>query len=280
MAHERGADFDLIARNFEQAAATYEQEALVQNAMGSELIAVLARTLKEQGQDLGALTGLSALEIGCGPGNFTQLLLTSVPGLKRLVLNDLSSRLVEQAKIRVSAQGSCCALETYVGNLATAAAPDFAPCDLIISNATLQWLSDLDAALSRFQALARPHGLLVYSSFLEGTFAELTELLGHSLNYLSADAARACLERHCEVLHFCTKTVVQHFDTSFHLLRHFRDTGVNSLRSEPLSVGQMRRLMLRYEQRYSDAYGAIPLTWQPYFVVARWRSGSCRGRQH
>lgn len=165
MAHERGADFDLIARNFEQAAATYEQEALVQNAMGSELIAVLARTLKEQGQDLGALTGLSALEIGCGPGNFTQLLLTSVPGLKRLVLNDLSSRLVEQAKTRVSAQGSCCALEIYVGNLATAAAPDFAPCELIISNATLQWLSDLDAALSRFQALARPHGLLVFLRF-------------------------------------------------------------------------------------------------------------------
>ena len=176
-----GAERELavIARNFEQAAATYESAALVQNAMGAELLAVLARTgLTVTGQ---------ALELGCGPGNFTERLLSALP-LQRLTLNDLSPLLVERAQARASG----CVVDSVVGDLTTApvAAP-FRDYDLIISNATLQWLSDLDAALSRFQALARPHGLLVYSSFLEGTFAELTELLGHSLNYLSADAARA-----------------------------------------------------------------------------------------
>ena len=144
--------------------------------------------------------------------------------------------------------------------------------DLVVSNATFQWFADLDAALTKLKELAAPSGFLVYSSFLEGTMRELSELLGRGLNYLTPDQARTVLERHCEVLHFCTKTVVQHFDSSFHLLRHFKDTGVNSLGDKPLTPSELRRFMLRYEQRYSDESGAIALTWQPYFVVARWRS--------
>ncbi len=256
-----GAERELavIARNFEQAAATYESAALVQNAMGAELLAVLARTgLTVTGQ---------ALELGCGPGNFTERLLSALP-LQRLTLNDLSPLLVERAQARASG----CVVDSVVGDLTTApvAAP-FRDYDLIISNATFQWFADLDRALVALRLRAHPEGLLVYSSFLDGTMRELTELLGRGLNYLTEAAARDILARHCTLLHFCTKTVVQHFDSSFHLLRHFKATGVNSVSATPLSAGELRRFMLRYEQQYSDASGAIPLTWQPYFVVARWR---------
>ncbi|MDT3663825.1 MAG: methyltransferase [Anaerobiospirillum sp.] len=273
------AEFDLIARNFEKAAATYERAALVQNAMGAELLAVLGRTQKEH--DL-APNWQQALEIGCGPGNFTELLLESLPNLKRLTLNDLSPSLVAAAQERVAGArsgdsdqgdncpGNSCQVDSVVGDL-TQGTTLTARYDLIVSNATFQWFSDLDAALTKLKALAEPGGFLVYSSFLEGTMRELAQLLGRGLNYLTAEQARTVLERHCEVLHFCTQTVVQHFDSSFHLLRHFKDTGVNNLGDKPLTPSELRRFMLRYEQRYSDESGAIALTWQPYFVVARWR---------
>ena len=45
----------------------------------------------------------------------------------------------------------------------------------------------------------------------------------------------------------------------------------NDEKEGPKVMLELRRFMLRYEQQYSDASGAIPLTWQPYFVVARWR---------
>ena len=217
------AEFDLIAHNFEKAAATYERAALVQNAMGAELMAVLGRTLKEY--DL-APSWQQALEIGCGPGNFTELLLESLLSLKRLTLNDLSPALVAAACAR--ARGRCdaddcradsCQVDSVVGDLTQGTALE-ARYDLVVSNATFQWFADLDKALIKLKALADPGGFLVYSSFLEGTMRELSELLGRGLNYLTADQARTVLERHCEVLHFCTKTVVQHFDSSFHLLRH------------------------------------------------------------
>ena len=269
------AEFDLIARNFEKAAATYERAALVQNAMGAELMAVLGRTLKEY--DL-APCWQQALEIGCGPGNFTKLLLESLPSLKRLTLNDLSSALVAAACERVSGrsgadgcQVNSCQVDSVVGDLTQGTTLE-ACYDLVVSNATFQWFADLDAALMKLKELAAPGGYLVYSSFLAGTMRELSELLGRGLNYLTADQAHTVLERHCEVLHFCTQTVVQHFDSSFHLLRHFKDTGVNSLGDKPLPPSELRRFMLRYEQHYSDESGAIALTWQPYFVVARWRS--------
>lgn len=274
MAPQLEADFDLVARNFEQAAATYERAALVQNAMGAELISVMRRVLAEQeGKDLSSSSWQQVLEIGCGPGNFTHMLLESVKGIDNLSLNDLSPLLVESALKRVAAPAKAlgCNLQGLVGNLAGDTKLLLPRCDLMISNATLQWFYDLDEALTKLKHYAKPQSLLVYSSFLEGTMKELTELLGHSLNYLTAAEAEATLARHCEVMHFCTKTVVQHFDSSFHLLRHFKDTGVNSLKSEPLNAGKLRQLMLRYEQRYSDDSGAIPLTWQPYFVVARWR---------
>ena len=213
------AEFDLIARNFEKAAATYERAALVQNAMGAELMAVLGRTLKEY--DL-APSWQQALEIGCGPGNFTELLLESLLSLKRLTLNDLSPALVAAACAR--ARGRCdaddcradsCQVDSVVGDLTQGTALE-ARYDLVVSNATFQWFADLDKALIKLKALADPGGFLVYSSFLEGTMRELSELLGRGLNYLTADQARTVLERHCEVLHFCTKTVVQHFDSSFH----------------------------------------------------------------
>ena len=138
------AEFDLIAHNFEKAAATYERAALVQNAMGAELMAVLGRTLKEY--DL-APSWQQALEIGCGPGNFTELLLESLLSLKRLTLNDLSPALVAAACAR--ARGRCdaddcradsCQVDSVVGDLTQGTALE-ARYDLVVSNATFQWFA-------------------------------------------------------------------------------------------------------------------------------------------
>lgn len=264
------------------------------------------------------------LEIGCGPGNFTRMLLDCMVPEQSLCLNDLSGELLQQGLKRTESISECnsCQLQAWQGNVLEPPAvgkvwyvkssgqeslpeqPDkrmwLQPgvraesgngfqdgFDVIVSNAVFQWFPDLELALGHLRQLAygtkvssdsdsRPR-YLVYSSFLEGTFSELQQVLGMGLNYYSADEVQEILERYCTDIRFKTHKVVQHFESSFHLLRHFRDTGVNALNSSVngsesrLGSGSLRRMMHEYEERFSDDNGMICLTWQPCFVVARWR---------
>lgn len=95
----------------------------------------------------------SVVDIGCGPGNSTQVLRERWPKASVIGL-DSSPRMIEKARAAFPA-----------GEWVLADAASWAPdgrYDLIFSNATLQWIPDHDALIGRlFERVARGGALAV-----------------------------------------------------------------------------------------------------------------------
>lgn len=175
------------------------------------------------------------------------------------------------------------------------------PFDLIVSNAVMQWMPDFKEALEHFRSLATYHSkwfklqeagafeekvvgnyaydeplapegvkpsAVAFASLSKGTFIEIKKLLGISLDYMDVDRISEGLGEICSDFDVKFTTHRQYFDSARSMLRHLKDTGVNALSQDAMSVSQMRAFMQSYERYFSDANG-VYLTWCPYYVIAR-----------
>ena len=93
----------------------------------------------------------SILDIGCGPGNSTQVLVQRWPGARVSGL-DSSPAMIEKARADFPKQEWIC------GDAALFATEN--RYDLVFSNAVIQWLPDHPALLKRFRELLNPGGTL------------------------------------------------------------------------------------------------------------------------
>ena len=96
-------DFALVEASFSAAAHSYEQAATVQQQMALQLATAVAPLLRNEGH-------YRILEIGSGPGNFTQTLLQQINLMAKssaahvtldLVCNDLSASLLKLTMSKV-----------------------------------------------------------------------------------------------------------------------------------------------------------------------------------
>jgi len=90
------------------------------------------------------------LDVGCGPGNSTELLVARYPAA-RVIGIDTSEAMIATATKRVPAA-------TFV--LADAAAYEARDVDLVYSNATLQWVPDHERLIPRLMQMLAPGGTL------------------------------------------------------------------------------------------------------------------------
>src|SRR5438128_1277621 len=90
-------------------------------------------------------------DLGCGPGNSTELLVQRYPGA-RVVGLDNSPAMLESARKRLPG------VEFELADIATWQPGQ--PPDLIYSNATLQWVPDHAALIPRLLSLLAPGGVL------------------------------------------------------------------------------------------------------------------------
>lgn len=111
------------------------------------------------------------LEIGCGPGNFTKILLHNFK-VNELCLNDLSSCMIEKNlaslhslqkqdpafNIAISAIcGNALELDNTKQELAK-------PFDILVSNATFQWFHDLESSLKHLACFVKNQDIALVNS--------------------------------------------------------------------------------------------------------------------
>ena len=148
-------------RSFEYAANSYDKAAVLQTEIGTRMLNRL---------DYVKLKPKRIVDIGCGTGLHTEALLRLYP--KAILFGlDFAFSMVEKTKKRgrifKRPIGICGDLDSLP--LATNS------CDLIFSNAALQWSSSPDIAVSEMQRILKPGGLLMFSSFGPDTLKELRE---------------------------------------------------------------------------------------------------------
>jgi trans-aconitate 2-methyltransferase len=143
------------------------------------------------------------VDLGCGPGNLTRTLVDRWPGA-RIHGVDSSTEMIERAvsesdaAVSTNSEGSTGRLTFEVADLRTWAPPE--PVDVIVCNATLQWVPDHLDLLPRLVEGVRRGGWLAFQvpgNFGDRSHTAMSELVRSnrwSAAFEGRDRARAAVE--------------------------------------------------------------------------------------
>ena len=233
---------ELIKRRFERCLKTYDANAAVQDRMAQKLISMLNH--KEYPE---------ILEIGCGTGLLTRY------AVKNLSYNSYSA---------CDIVPKC---EEYIKSIDSKIL--FTPCDvdslfndrqsydLIISNAVFQWLDDTENVIKNIIRKLNPDGVLIFSTFGTQNFSEVFQAAGKGLVYYSIEDWKKKLTG----LKFTIeKEIIRlNFETPADVLRHMKNTGVNSLSN----MAWKKTDLFKFEYAYNNICNNAPtLTYNPIYI--------------
>jgi malonyl-CoA O-methyltransferase len=212
----------------------------------------------------------SLLELGCGTGLLTELLVDRFVIL-RLILNDLIPDLTDLSeRCRLRQRGMI--IDACVGDMERIELPSGQ--DVVVSNAVLQWAADPLAMLDRMVGAVRPGGVIGIATFGPRNVHETVDLTGRSLAYLSVEEICRQLEPRAEILACQEQFATISFASAYAVLRHLKQTGVNGLDHKVWSRRSLREFCEAYESRHRVG-DHVPLTYHPIVMVAR-RHGALR----
>jgi NADH dehydrogenase [ubiquinone] 1 alpha subcomplex assembly factor 5 len=156
--------------------------------------------------------------------------------------------------------------------------------DAVLSNLALHWVNDLPGALAQIRSCLRPDGLFLASLFGTGTLqelrtalmeAELAETGGASPRvspFADLRDAAGLLQRAGFALPVAdVDTVTVTYGDFFALLRDLRGMGETNLLIDRLKRPTRRTVFARaaaiYQERFADAQGRLPATFQILFLT-------------
>lgn len=241
---------NLIINRFARAITTYEAQATVQRAAAERLAEMLGEHLRTLAPRI--------LEIGCGTGLLSRLLLTRFAP-REMVLNDLCPDV-----------GVCYANVPRVtflpGDARTTVWPGLF--DAVVSASAVQWLGDLRAFAQRCAEVLPPKGLLAVTGFGRATLQEVTALTGRGLTYPSFEDFVAAFSEDFEPLATEQATQVLTFPDATAVLRHLKATGVTATGGgdRPWTRARLDAFGADYAAQFGDASG-VRLTYEPYWFV-------------
>lgn len=158
-------DKALVRQAFASASGTYDNFARLQRSVGLELL---------DRADLPELFG-TIMDLGCGTGFITEILLKRFSNIDRLVAVDIATDMLHATRLKMASNSSLnsSAVPAYV--CADAEHLPFADeaVDSIVSNLALQWCHDLERVFTDFGRVLKSSGLLLFSTFGPETLNEL-----------------------------------------------------------------------------------------------------------
>ncbi|NTW69727.1 MAG: malonyl-ACP O-methyltransferase BioC [Chlorobiaceae bacterium] len=251
-------DKPLVRERFERRLGSYASHAVVQKAMARELAEMICRNSASSAFN-------RVLEVGSGSGAFTAELL-SRSAVKEYYANDL----VEES--RACLEG---VLALFPVELFHFLSGDIEHCDalpqeldLVASNATLQWLEDLDLFFRRISDHLLPGGMLAFTTFSTRNMQEISTIEGGGLGYYSIKELEMSARRYFDVVTIREEDVRMEFPTPEAVLHHIRQTGVNGLHRRLWTKSRYQHFLDRYRHSFSCENG-VYLTYHPVYCCLK-----------
>ena len=227
-----------------------------------------------------------AVDIGCGPGNSTELLVARFPTAVVSGL-DSSPDMIAAARERLpSLEFAVADLEEWVGHPATSEA---APPDVVLANAVLQWTPNHAQLFPALRAKLAPGGVLAVQmpdNLAEPAHRLMREVAADgpwAAKLSEATAQRASLGSaswYYDLLHSAGGRVDVWRTTYHHALpggagavvEWFKGSGLRPFLA-PLDADERHEFLLRYQKAVGKAYppladGSVLLPFPRLFIVA------------
>lgn len=253
-----------ISARFGAAANTYDFESAVQREVAEKLSAMLSPS--------GAVG--SVLEIGCGTGFFTELLINRFP-LASIDAVDISGPMIDSARKRVA---QCARVRFHTSDINR-----FCPGGkyaLIASSSALHWMTPLGETIKRISSMLEPRGSLASALMVEGTLAELhgarTRLFPHKAAPVRLPSVEEILEAIAAAGlttgEFRVEERRQTCASARELLRSLNRQGVTGRQQGCrglLNRAELLELSEYYDRRFSAPDGGVIATYRVLYVTAR-----------
>lgn len=234
---------ELIKKRFEKVLCTYDDNARIQKKMAEHLISLLPNKKFS-----------NVLEIGCGSGTLTKLLLDNI-SFEKYTANDI----VENCRFYIEDLSSridflCADIEDFIEENQN-------KYDLIISNAAFQWIEDLEAFIKKLFSKLNSGGILLFSTFGRENFREIYHVHGKTLPYKSTHEYEQMFEN---ISHEIKEEVhILAFKTPKDVLRHIKSTGANALKETYWTKAKLTS----FEKDYNNFCSHHPiLTYNPIYI--------------
>lgn len=233
---------------------------------------------------VGAIAPGEVVDLGCGPGNSTGLLLARFPSA-RVTGVDTSDAMLASARRRLPHA-------RFVRGDVTSWMPEGPP-DLVFANAVLQWLPDHASLFPRLFGLLAPGGVLAVQmpdNLDEPTHGLMRQIAGTApwrdrIGEAGAARAKAALPlpAYYDMLASLGaevdvwRTVYHHpMPSPAAIVAWLRSTGLRPF-IDPLAEPERSDFLLRYEDAIAHAYprrasGQLLMAFPRVFIVARGRS--------
>lgn len=260
-------DKKLMAKRFSLHAFHYDKYATIQWDMAQKLLSFCPSHLE---------TKSSLLEIGCGTGRLTEKIAQRFPDSSILAID------IAEGMIKV-AQQRCQGLPITFFCMDAEKLKTNQRFDLIISNATFQWIEDLPSFFQKLYNLLKPGGALLFSLFLSGTLSSLRHayqevsflLYGTRKNIRGItlptyhDIKQALENTFKEKPFLLKKEHLTPFYPDFHSLIHaFSKIGASGQYGEQASAVFLKHLKNFYEEHHRTPQG-LPAEYEVLYVGIR-----------
>ena len=235
-----------IRQRFSRAAHSYDQYAHVPRQAADWLMASLHQE------------PATILDIGCGTGNLTRLLVDKFPQA-RIASIDFAEAMVEQARDKMRGSQNvtfqCIDGEDFIKNTTE-------KYDLVISNATLQWFTDLPKTFHHLGRVLSKDGSVILSLFGPRSFHELATAMREVVSpevklpaesFCSARDAESLAREVFSTVESTTQIIEREYTTFFDILDHIKKTGTGGYHEK---VPHLSRSVLKsLEQWFAERDG-------------------------
>lgn len=235
---------ELIKKRFKRGLKTYDKNAIVQKKMAENLIKLIDENTEVD----------SILEIGCGTGVLTDKIIKKIK-FKNYTAIDI----VDCSEYMKNISDKIEFIETDAEKYQTDK-----KYDIIISNASIQWIADLENFVKKIKAFLNKNGIIYFTTFGEKNFEEFAELVKTPLRYYTTDELKKILSgfKKTEIKETIEKI---EFKTPLNILQHIKKTGVNGLSETRWT----KKDLIEFEEKYpKNENGEYTLTYHPVYIKA------------
>lgn len=253
-------DKELVRKRFRRKLSSYGNNAAVQKTMAVELSEMICQ--ENPGREFNRV-----LEVGSGSG----LLMAEL--LRRCIVKSYyANDLVEESLHCLRNVLDRFPVEEFHFLAGDIESRDVLPSslDLVVSNATLQWLDDLDDFFRKIYDHLRPGGILAFTTFSTSNMQEISTIEDVGLNYHSLGELEMLAGRYFDLTVAREEELRMEFSTPEAVLHHIRQTGVNGLLRHAWTKSRYRHFVAEYRRLFSCENG-VYLTYHPVYCSLKKR---------